>query len=261
MKYIDVYPTPALAPELPENGVAVAIDALRATTTITTALANGADAFTPFETVEETIRAKETAIRNERENAARIILGGERGGLPIAGFDLGNSPRAYDRATVEAKTIYFTTTNGTKAILACRGRVLLASYLNANAVVARILESRAERVSIVCAGTNGDYTEEDLLLAGLLTERLTLADREYALNVQAEVAREQFRHDRATALVERLRASRGGQNLKRIGLARDIADAARLDSLDVVPECRRIADFPYVEIKLYDAVASSGRES
>ena len=256
MKNLDVYPIPVLARDLPDDGVAVAIDALRATTTITTALANGADCVTPFETVEETLQAKATIERERPELAARIMLGGERGGLPIDGFDLGNSPRSYDRAAIENKILYFTTTNGTKAILTCRGRVLLACYLNADAVARRILTSDAERVSIVCAGTGGAFTEEDLLLAGLLTDRLTLADRNFALNVQAEVAREMWRREAETPLVEKLRASRGGQNLKRIGLSRDISDAARLDALDVVPECRRVSDFPNVEIRL-----DSARES
>lgn len=237
-KRLDVYALPELAPELPPTGASVAIDVLRATTTITTALASGAKKVVPFRSVEETFAARDAILSARPDDAGRILLGGERKGLPIPGFDLGNSPDLYDAATVSGKTLLFTTTNGTKAILRCRGVVLLASFLNAEAVVARLLGGGFSQISIVCAGTDGQYTEEDLLLAGLLTDRLTLRDGGFALNVQAEVVREEWRRKRSTPLVELLEASRGGQNLRRIQLLKDIADAARLDALDVAPEFR-----------------------
>ena len=115
---------------------------------------------------------------------------------------------------------------------------MTAAFVNAAAVVERLLRDGFSQISLVCAGTDGQYTEEDLLLAGLLADRLTLAETGFALNVQAEVAREHWRQTRSTPLVESLSASRGGQNLKRIRLSKDVADAARVDSLDVVPEYR-----------------------
>lgn len=236
MKKIDVYALPVLAPELPYDGVSVAIDVLRATTTITTALAAGAEKVLPFAAIEETLAAKRAILA--RRPDAKLVLGGERGGLPIDGFDLGNSPDSYTPETIKGKTLLFTTTNGTRAILSCRGTALLASFLNAEAVVRRILRDDKDTVSILCAGTNGQYTEEDLLLAGLLTDRLTLCSPGYALNVQAEVVREQWRKSRLTGLVDLLKASRGGQNLRKLKLTKDIVDAARLNSLDVVPEFR-----------------------
>lgn len=237
MKKIDVYALPELAPELPFDGASVAIDVLRATTTITTALCAGAEKVLPFVTVEETFAAKR-AILERRGDDGSVRLGGERGGLPIEGFDYGNSPDLYTPDAIANKTLLFTTTNGTKAILSCRGTTLLASFLNAEAVVQRLLRDDKETISIVCAGTNGQYTEEDLLLAGLLTDRLTLRAPGYALNVHAEVVREQWRKSRTTPLVELLKESRGGQKLRKIKLGKDIVDAARLDSLDAVPEFR-----------------------
>ncbi len=243
MKEINVYALPELAFELPPDGVSVAIDVLRATTTITTALASGAARVLPFETVEETFAAKKAILarrpeKSRPEEAASVLLGGERGGLPISGFDLGNSPDLYVPSTVASKTILFTTTNGTRAILSCRGVVLVASFLNAEAVVSRLLREGKSPISLVCAGTDGQYTEEDLALAGLIVDRLTLREVGFQLNVQAEVAREQWRQRRETPLVEILKSSRGGQNLKRVKLTKDIVDAAKLDSLDVVPEFR-----------------------
>ncbi len=238
MKKIDVYPLPDLAPELPINGVSVAVDVLRATTTIATALAAGAEKVVPFETVEETLEAKRVFLARRPEDQDRVKLGGERNAVPIDGFDFGNSPNQYVPDALAGKTLLFTTTNGTRAILSCRGTVLLAAFVNANAVVERILREESDVVSIVCAGTDGQYTEEDLLLAGLLVDRLTLRSSDYALNVQAEVSREQWRRRRSTPLVDALKESRGGQNLRRAKLLGDVADAAKLDSLDVVPEFR-----------------------
>ncbi|MGI6400662.1 MAG: 2-phosphosulfolactate phosphatase [Thermoguttaceae bacterium] len=238
-KQLNVYPLPALARDLPATGVSVAIDVLRATTTITTALANGARRVLPFETIEETLAAKKAILASQRGNAEELLLGGEREGLPISGFDLGNSPDSYTPETVVDKTILFTTTNGTKAILQCRGTVYVASFLNASAVVETLLANDApDPISIVCAGTNGQYTEEDLALAGLLVDRLTRARADFELNVQAEVAREQWRANCYQSLFETLAASRGGQNLKRIELLKDVDDAAKLDSLNVVAEYR-----------------------
>ncbi len=238
MKKIDVYPLPDLAPELPINGVSVAVDVLRATTTIATALAAGAEKVVPFETVEETLEAKRVFLARRPEDQDRVKLGGERNAVPIDGFDFGNSPNQYVPDALAGKTLLFTTTNGTRAILSCRGTVLLAAFVNANAVVERILREESDVVSIVCAGTDGQYTEEDLLLAGLLVDRLTLRSSDYALNVQAEVSREQWRRQRSSPLVDALKESRGGQNLRRAKLLGDVADAAKLDSLDVVPEFR-----------------------
>lgn len=237
-KTIDVYPLPSLVDELPDSGVCVAIDVLRATTTITTALANGALRVLPFETVEETFAAKRAILAARPEEEGKILLGGERGGLPIDGFDLGNSPDLYAREEIEGKTLLFTTTNGTKAILRARGKRLLASFLNVDAVVKRILDADFDSVSIICAGTNGQYTQEDLLLAGCLVDKLTLSREGYALNVQAEVSREDWRTNRSRPLAELLRESTGGQNLSRLKLGKDIIDAARMNALDVVAEYR-----------------------
>ncbi|MBP5621828.1 MAG: 2-phosphosulfolactate phosphatase, partial [Thermoguttaceae bacterium] len=139
--------------------------------------------------------------------------------------------------------------------LSCRGTVLLAAFVNAEAVVKRILREKCDVVSIVCAGTDGQYTEEDLLLAGLLVDRLTLRSSDYALNVLAEVSREQWRRQRSTPLAELLKDSRGGRNLRKAKLLKDVADAAKLDSLDAVPE------FRVGEIKLDSAFQKERRES
>ena len=93
------------------GGIAVIADILRASTTITHALANGAKRVIPCGTVDEALDLR------RQHTDEQILLGGERGGLKIEGFDLSNSPDDYDSATVTGKSIGFTTTNGTKALL------------------------------------------------------------------------------------------------------------------------------------------------
>src|SRR5262245_36031837 len=92
------------------GGVAVVIDVLRATTTIVHALAAGCLAVRPCLEVEEA-RALADGMR-----AGRVLLGGERGGIPLPGFDLGNSPREYTGKVCKNNTLVLTTSNGTRAL-------------------------------------------------------------------------------------------------------------------------------------------------
>jgi 2-phosphosulfolactate phosphatase len=186
----------------------------------------------------------------------QVVLGGERGGLPIEGFDLGNSPAEYTPASVGGKTVVFTTTNGTSALERARQakHVYVAAFVNAAAVV-RALTNETD-VHLLCAGTRGEITREDVLLAGLLVERLLIAysshgclgsiresssaiapSRETTLNDQAMLALAAWQDSETPGptLSEQLRQSNGGRNLARIGLARDIDDAAKVDRFDFVP--------------------------
>ncbi len=153
-------------PEALAGGTVVVIDVLRASTVIVHALAAGACEVIPCLEIED---APQVAARLPQGQA---ILGGERGGLPIAGFDLGNSPGEYTAERVSGKTVVFTTTNGTRAMQQCRQakRVLIGALVNASAVVAAL--SADDHVHLLCAGTRGEITREDVLVAGLLADRL-----------------------------------------------------------------------------------------
>ena len=127
--------------------------------------------------------------------AGQWVLGGERRGLPIRGFELGNSPAEYTPDRVAGKTVVLTTTNGVRAMLYAREaeNVLIAAFVNATAVVGQLLGQ--ERVHVLCAGTDGEYSGDDILLAGMLVERLgRLGGRTYVLNAQAMAAREFWLH-------------------------------------------------------------------
>ncbi len=111
-RVVRVHLTPErLTPEQLTQSVAVVIDVLRATTTIVYALAAGCCAVWPIEEVEEARRVA------GQMRAGRVLLGGERDGVPLQGFDLGNSPGEYTCARCKNSTLVLTTTNGTRALL------------------------------------------------------------------------------------------------------------------------------------------------
>lgn len=149
------------------NRIAVVIDVLRATSVITTALNNKAQCVIPVKTIEEAQNLYASC------DASKTLLGGERNALKIEGFDLSNSPLEYKKHTVEGKTIIFTTTNGTNAIDNVKGakEVILACFRNAQAVVDYVAKSGKD-ISIVCAGTEGRFSLDDGLCAGMLIELL-----------------------------------------------------------------------------------------
>lgn len=143
---------------------AVIVDVLRATTTLTVALANGARNVIPTASPEEAL-----ALRASRPDT---VACGERDGRIVPGFDLGNSPSEYTPERVRGRTLAFASTNGSLAMLAARGarRRVLAAFVNAGAVVERV---RGEpRVTIVCAGKLGRFSLEDAACAGFLIARL-----------------------------------------------------------------------------------------
>ena len=227
-----------LPPGALRGGVAVVVDVLRATTAMIHALNSGVEAIIPCLEVEE---SREVAASLPTGTA---ILGGERQGLPIDGFDLGNSPSSYTSEVCRGKTLVMTTTNGTRAILAsCEAdRVLIGAFPNASETVEAARVDRRP-IHIVCAGTDGQVSIEDAALAGFLVHQL---DTWYETgNDEAEIVHRlwMFSEDR---LRERLPpeddiliAGRGGRRVTEIGLAADIKDSAAINRFDFAAELRR----------------------
>jgi 2-phosphosulfolactate phosphatase len=244
MKYkVNVYSLPqVVAPEELADGTTVVIDVLRSTTTIAFALEAGAKRVLPAAEVDE---ARALAARFPSGEA---ILGGERRGLPIDGFDLGNSPGEYTPERVRGKTIVLTTTNGTRAMARTRlsQRVLIGSFVNASAVCRQLFG--LQEIHLLCSGTDGRVSRDDVLLAGMLVERLQReGGLSYKMNAQAVTALEvwlsSFSRPRAIGaeslppqvLAQELRDSLGGRNLVEIGLEKDILAAAEIDRFANIP--------------------------
>lgn len=225
------------------DSATIVVDLLRASTTICQAVASGAECVTPFVEVEETLAA---AAKFGRRN---VLLGGERRGLLIDGFDLGNSPAEYTPEVVGGRRILFTTTNGARALhhAAAARHILVGAAVNCRAVAAAARGTHA--INILCAGTGGEITREDILAAGALVDAILAdgeADHRYELRHHAEAARQQWhavidaaaKSGRSVVeqFIHELRDTTGGRNLLEVDHAADIALCAQLDSLSIVPE-------------------------
>jgi 2-phosphosulfolactate phosphatase len=232
-----VHLLPALfEPDDVRGGIAVIIDVLRASTTITHALINGASRVIPCGEVEE---AHQISRQSPSE---RVLLGGEREGLLIGGFDLDNNPFAYSSEVVQGKTIVFTTTNGTRALLrsALADRILIGAFVNLQAVV-NVLSADSRPIHLVCAGTKGKICVEDALCAGAIVDRLlatTGADGSQWTDDQLRLALDLYRQESATAETFRqaMRSGYGGRNCMRLGFEDQIERAGSCDLFSVVPE-------------------------
>jgi 2-phosphosulfolactate phosphatase len=241
---LNVYALPKLAdPQDLAGGTAVVIDVLRASTTVVHALEAGAEAVLPCQEVDEAWALA------RKFSPGQFVLGGERHGLPIDGFDLGNSPEDYTPDWVGGKVVIFTTTNGTRAMMHARfaTRILIGAFVNATAVCQELLGE--ERIHLICAGTDGQFSRDDVLLAGLLVTRLERSGAMgYQLNAQAITARENWLSSfslpqalgaeplEPERLAEELYRSPGGRNLANLALDDDILAAAQVDRFQSVPE-------------------------
>ena len=162
-------------PEFEGTGVhgaaALVVDVIRATSTLTEALANGARAVTPVLSAEEAIRIANSLGRDE------TVVCGERKGLPIEGFDLGNSPLEFTPQVVRGRQLVMTTTNGTRAFIAVQEAelVVAASFLNLSAAAKSVKD--AERVVILCAGKEDRLSLDDTLCGGHLVGKLVKGRR------------------------------------------------------------------------------------
>jgi 2-phosphosulfolactate phosphatase len=230
---VQVHLTPDLVPAGQLAGsVAVVVDVLRASTSIVHALAAGCKCVRPCAAVEEA-----RALAGEMR-VGRALLAGERDGLPLPGFDLGNSPAQFSPEVCRGNVLVLTTTNGTRALLraAEAERVMVAAFVNFSAVCEQ-LRQEARPTHIVCAGSAGEVTLEDTLLAGALVDFLC-EECEVGLNDSARLAWDCF-ENHAAMLGEALELSQGGAILRRLGYDDDIRAAARVDRFALVPELRR----------------------
>ncbi|HSG49788.1 MAG TPA: 2-phosphosulfolactate phosphatase [Longimicrobiales bacterium] len=209
------------------GATAVVVDVLRATTTLTTALSHGARAVFPAASTEDALRLAQSLGRED------TLLCGERKGLRIEGYDLGNSPREYARETVEGKRLIMNTTNGTRAFLAVEDAdaVVALSFLNLGAVASEVRDR--EHLLILCAGREDAFALEDAVCAGLLLQRLQEEGVEVDPDDGARAALSLARsHEVSEAF---LASTQAGQALNAAGLGGDLEWCARVDALATVP--------------------------
>lgn len=170
-----VFHTPELTPVEPTPDCAIAIDVLRATTTMATALNAGAEAVQVFSSIDELMQVSEAWLPEKRLRA------GERGGAKVPGCDLGNSPLDCTPEVVGGRRLFISTTNGTRCLerIQHATTVLAAALINRSAVVSYLLQHQPESVWMVGSGWEGSFSLEDTVCAGAilhsLSQRLALS--------------------------------------------------------------------------------------
>ena len=210
---VDLAPRPPYHDEL-----IVVVDALRATTSITILLENGA---------REVWVASSTGVLRDRARTGDLLLG-EREGLPPEGFHHGTSPAALEQLDVNGRRVFFTSDNlpATLESVEHANDVWLASLRNAPLVVEKLVEAAPERVAVVCAGFRGTEALDDAFAAGLLVR--ALASRQVPLSL-GDAARLSAALPVAFANpLEALMASASGRYLLGMGFEDDLVAASRV---------------------------------
>jgi len=227
---IDVAPTAeAVVAGRLATATVLVVDVLRASTTIIAALGQGCAGIVPVHDADEARR------RRRSSDLADALMAGERRGEPLAGFDLGNSPLEFTSDRIGGRTVIFTTSNGTRALLAARGSpaVAVAAFVNARAAAAWAV-AQGRDVTVVCAGERGRVSLEDHACAGVLVERIQAAVPGAVLTDRARAACALGRPYAAD--VARLgRDSSWARHLREAGRGLDVAACLALDTSTVVP--------------------------
>ena len=224
-----------VAADVPEanSDIAVVIDVLRATTTISWALKNGADSIQVFADLD---LLKEAAMKWDQDK--RLMLA-ERGGKKIKGFDLGNSPLAVTEETVYDKRLFMSTTNGTKSLQKVQNvnHLFAMALTNRKAVAERLISLKKKNVLILGSGWEGSYSLEDSLAAGALASYL-IENYNSCINIdndelQASIA---LWHFWKTDILKCLKTATHGKRLTNLGdYEEDFKCCSELDCLDIVP--------------------------
>ncbi|WP_445344106.1 2-phosphosulfolactate phosphatase family protein [Clostridium septicum] len=213
-----------------EGKTVVVIDMLRATSVITTALANGAKKVIPLLTVEEAFDMKEKLNGLGEE----VLLGGERRALKIEGFDFTNSPLEYTESKVKDKNIIITTTNGTRAIALSLNAesILVGAMINAKAIVNKVKEINKD-VVFINAGTNGEFSMDDFICSGYMINILS-EEKDQDLTDIARTAMITYKSN--PNIISYIKDARHYNILKNLNLQNDLGYCCKKDIIEVVPK-------------------------
>lgn len=229
-----IYHTPELTPADKVPDCAIAIDVLRATTTIATALNAGAEAVQAFSDIEKLLQVSEQWPSDKRLRA------GERGGAAVSGCDMGNSPLDCTPERVQGRRLFISTTNGTRALQRVQDApvVLAAALVNRQAVVQYVLAQQPETLWLLGSGWEGSFSLEDTVCAGAiahsLLEQLNCPLDELAANdevIGAIALYSQWKDQ----LLEMFHHASHGKRLLRLDCHEDLKYCAQTDILDVLP--------------------------
>lgn len=227
---VNVLFSPVIADELFFTGkTVIVIDVLRASTTIVTALQNGAKEVVPVATVEFGVKISGGMF------GGQTLLGGERNTRKVEGFALGNSPLEYTREIVTGKTIILYTTNGSKAIVKAKfaENLYICTYLNLTSVAEQIIRTGKD-FEILCAGKSNSFSMEDSVCAGRLIREVINRKDDLVITDTAK-ASVSLNNSFGKDPFEMLKESEHGKLLLQNGFEEDLKYAAGIDTSNVIP--------------------------
>tara|TARA_R110000868_G_scaffold408293_5_gene691043 strand:- start:81577 stop:82314 length:738 start_codon:yes stop_codon:yes gene_type:complete len=230
LSYIDVFFSVQTFQEEELRGKsAVIIDVLRASSSIVTAINSGAKKIIPVEDMSDAMKIARTMDQND------YLLCGEKDGIKIDGYHLGNSPLEYTKEAVGNKTLIMNTTNGTKAIkkASLANRIYIGSFLNQQSILNALAEHDDE-VVLICSGWRGRLALEDTMFAGSLIHKLCNGNLPEATKDGAKVAFglfEKFGND----LEETIKKSDHAYRLRNLVDEDDVSFCCKVDEFDVLP--------------------------
>lgn len=218
--------------ELKDKNVVI-VDVLRTSTTMITGLTNGAKEIIPTESVA-------TAGMIGRNSEGQSLLCGERNGKIIEGFNLGNSIKEYAAEKVAGKTLIFSSTNGTPALIKSKfaRTCVILGFANLSRVVG-YLSKQHEDFIVLCAGKDGEFSLEDTVCAGMLIHNLTKknAKEVYELTDSARGALKLYESYKKN-LLNMLKESEHGRFLESLGFEDDLAECSKIDVCSCLPVMR-----------------------
>ncbi|QIR40827.1 2-phosphosulfolactate phosphatase family protein [Tolypothrix sp. PCC 7910] len=229
-----VYHTPELTPTDQAPECAIAVDVLRATSTMATVLAAGGEAVQVFSDLDQLMEV------SEKWPPVKRLRAGERGGAKVAGFELGNSPLDCTPELVQGRRLFISTTNGTRALKRVQDAptVIAAALINRAAVVNFLLEKQPETVWIVGSGWEGSFSLEDTVCAGAIAHSILqhtqLSPDDIAGNdevISAIALYSQWQDN----LLGLLQHASHGKRLLRLECDEDLKYCSQTDILDVLP--------------------------
>ncbi|NYB51441.1 MAG: 2-phosphosulfolactate phosphatase [Methanobacteriaceae archaeon] len=198
--------------------VAIMVDVLRASTTITVALEK-----IPY--IIPTLEIEEALAMVPDHQA---FIAGERGGATIEGFDTGNSPVEIQKFS--GKALIITTSNGTRILEGIQGLALIGSFINAKAVAQRACELADDHIEVVMAGVRGEFAIEDFLGAGEIISHL----KDYELDEMAQAALLAAQNPEFVDYY--VKNSRSARNLKKLGFGDDVDFCLQRNISEIVPQ-------------------------
>ncbi|NEO80745.1 2-phosphosulfolactate phosphatase family protein [Moorena sp. SIO4G3] len=231
---LSIYHTPEETPKDTLPDCAIAIDVLRATTTMATALNAGAEAVQVFSDIDKLMQISEQWPTDKRLRA------GERGGKMVEGCDMGNSPLICTPERVDGRRLFISTTNGTRALQRVQNSpvVLAAALVNRVAAVEYLLTHKPDTIWLVGSGWEGAYSLEDTVCAGAISQRLMeetgnsvddMAGNDEVIGAIALYSQWQDK------LLEMFYHASHGKRLLRLNGHEDLKYCAQTDVLDALP--------------------------